>query len=146
MFCRNCGEQYPVETSVVCVKCGTPKGKGKAFCPYCGERLAPNSEICLRCGSSVIMIDDSGQKSRVAAGLFAIFFGTFGVHNFYLGYTTKAIIQLCVSSVSILLMCCTFGITGIITGGIGIWAFVEGILILAGKINVDGNGIPLKDQ
>ena len=27
------------------------------------------------------------QKSKVAAGLFGIFLGSFGVHNFYLGFT-----------------------------------------------------------
>ena len=34
-------------------------------------------------------------KSKMAAGLLGIFLGCFGVHNFYLGYTTKAVIQLC---------------------------------------------------
>ena len=29
-----------------------------------------------------------GNKSKMAAGLLGIFLGTFGVHNFYLGYTT----------------------------------------------------------
>ena len=33
-------------------------------------------------------------KSKKAAGLLAIFLGAYGVHNFYLGYKAKAIIQL----------------------------------------------------
>ena len=36
----------------------------------------------------------TGGKSKVAAGLLAIFLGAFGVHNFYLGYTGKAVAQL----------------------------------------------------
>ena len=34
------------------------------------------------------------QKSKLVAGLLAFFAGTMGIHNFYLGYTTKGIIQL----------------------------------------------------
>jgi len=30
----------------------------------------------------------------VAAGILALFLGTFGIHNFYLGYTGKALFQL----------------------------------------------------
>lgn len=39
-------------------------------------------------------------KSKMAAGLLGIFLGAFGVHNFYLGYTTKAVIQLCLTLLS----------------------------------------------
>lgn len=56
------------------------------------------------------------DKSKLAAGLLGIFLGGFGVHNFYLGYTTKAVIQLVISL-------CTVGIGAI-------WGFIEGILIL----------------
>ncbi len=83
------------------------------------------------------------RKSRTLAGILGIFFGIFGVHNFYLDYTSKAVIQLCVSLVGIILSC--FGIGVFIAGGIAIWGLVEGIMILAGSINVDGKGIPLRD-
>ncbi len=39
-------------------------------------------------------------KSKMAAGLLGIFLGAFGVHNFYLGYTGKAIAQLLISILS----------------------------------------------
>lgn len=74
-------------------------------------------------------------KSKIAAGLLGIFLGSFGVHNFYLGYTGKAIAQLLIT-----LLTCGFG--AFISS---IWGLIEGILILTGSINVDGNGIPLKD-
>ena len=68
-------------------------------------------------------------KSKLVAGLLGIFLGGFGVHNFYLGYTSKAVIQIIVS---------------LITCGIGsLWGFIEGILIIAGSINTDANGMPL---
>ena len=73
------------------------------------------------------------QKSRIAAALLAFLFGIFGVHNFYLGYTGKAIAQLLVT----LLSCCMLFFVS------GIWGVVDGILILTGKIAVDAKGNPL---
>lgn len=71
------------------------------------------------------------MKSKMAAGLLGIFLGAWGVHNFYLGFTKKAIIQIIVTLVT-----CGVG---------GIWGFVEGILILCGKIDADADGNPLQD-
>jgi TM2 domain-containing membrane protein YozV len=75
------------------------------------------------------------QKSKMAAGLLGIFLGSLGVHNFYLGYTGKAVAQLLIS----LLSCGTLAIAS------EIWGLVEGIQILTGSINTDAKGIPLKD-
>lgn len=70
------------------------------------------------------------QKSKLVAGLLGIFLGGFGVHNFYLGFTTRAVIQIVVSLVT-----CGFG---------SLWGFIEGILILCGHYaTVDANGVPL---
>lgn len=85
------------------------------------------------------------RKSKVAAGLLGIFLGSFGVHNFYLGYTTKAIIQVSVTGGCILLSLCTVGLSMFGMVGISIWGLIEGIMILAGSIKTDGKGIPLKD-
>lgn len=82
-------------------------------------------------------------KSKLVAGLLAIFLGTFGVHNFYLGYTGKAVTQLVLSIVGILLCCVVVGV--FIVMGVGIWGLVEGIMILTGKIDTDGKGNPLAD-
>lgn len=73
------------------------------------------------------------QKNRIIAGLFGIVMGGIGLHNFYLGYTGRAIAQLLVS---------------FFTCGLGsIWGFIEGILIIAGayKNNLDANGFYTKD-
>ena len=37
------------------------------------------------------------DKSKMAAGLLAIFLGSLGIHKFYLGYTKEAVIMLLVS-------------------------------------------------
>lgn len=75
------------------------------------------------------------QKSKVAAGLLGIFLGSFGVHNFYLGKTGKALAQLLIT----LLSCGALSVVS------GTWGLIEGILILTGNINTDGRGISLKD-
>ena len=75
------------------------------------------------------------------AGLLGIFLGGWGVHNFYLGYTRNAIIQLCLSLATIV----TCGILFPCAMGASIWALVEAIFVLTGKIAVDGKGNPLKD-
>ncbi len=75
------------------------------------------------------------QKSKIAAGILGILLGGFGVHNFYLGYTGKAVAQLLLTLLS----------AGFLATVSGIWGLVEGIMILTGSINTDANGIPLKD-
>ena len=82
-----------------------------------------------------MVVDPNMQKSKMAAGLLGIFLGSFGVHNFYLGYTGKAVAQLLIT-----VLTCGFG-----SFVSGIWGLVEGIMILSGNINVDGKNIPLKD-
>lgn len=144
-FCRNCGSSYQTDDAVICVKCGCPKGQGNNFCPNCGKSVPQTSTVCLNCGVSLMPDANTNPnaKSKMAAGLLGIFLGSFGVHNFYLGYTTKAVIQLVCTIVGIILSC--LGIGALIVFGISIWGLVEGIMILCGSIKVDGQGNPLKD-
>lgn len=139
MYCKNCGATMN-DNAAVCVQCGCQKGAGNSFCPNCGNATAPGAAVCLNCGVALTgAASQEGAKSKMAAGLLGIFLGSLGIHNFYLGYTTKAIIQLVASLVGGLLTC------GLATIGIWVWGLVEGIMILTGKINVDGKGNPLKD-
>ena len=143
MFCRNCGAQYPSDQAVVCVKCGTPKGMGTAFCPYCGSPTHPAQAVCTNCGCGLTLnaAANPNAKSKMVAGLLGIFLGMWGVHNFYLGYTNKALIQLIAGIVCFILGFFTCGLTDLIW----IWGLVEGIMILTGSISKDGQGNPLKD-
>ena len=78
------------------------------------------------------------RKSKVAAGLLGIFLGCFGAHNFYLGYTGRAVAQLLITLLS-------FGILAPVSV---LWGFVEGIVILCARPGqplwgVDACGVPL---
>ena len=138
-FCKNCGEPYMTDEAVMCVKCGVAKGHGSNYCQNCGKPVAPNAEVCLNCGVRVTnTAAASGSKSKMAAGLLGIFLGCFGVHNFYLGYTAKAVTQLVLTLVGCVLSCIVIGIFLVL--GIWIWGLIEGIMILTGKINTDAQG------
>ena len=81
------------------------------------------------------VIPAGAQKSKLAAGLLAIFLGSLGVHNFYLGFTKRAVIQLLVSLL-------TFGIGAPV---IAVWALIEGIFYLTAHegYTTDAKGVPL---
>ncbi len=70
-------------------------------------------------------------KSKLTAGLLGIFLGGLGIHNFYLGKTGIAVLQLILTIITCYIA--------------SLWGFIEGILILCGNINTDGNGYPLTD-
>jgi len=96
-------------------------GKNMAFCCNCGEDIQ-NAQFCSHCGTKAgaaasvpqstiqvqpVVIQQPVQqpqqqyhrvpKSRVAYILFALFFGSLGVHNFYAGYTGRGIAQLLIT-------------------------------------------------
>lgn len=78
------------------------------------------------------------QRSAYVAALLAFFGGMLGLHNFYLDNKNRAICQLVVSLVGLVL---TFGIA---TFAMEVWAIVEGVQLLRGDINTDGTGALIK--
>ena len=135
MNCRNCGNQID-PMAAVCVHCGVAAGTGNRFCGNCGAPSNPGATICTQCGVAFPVPVPAGlQKSKIAAGILGILLGGLGIHNFYLGYTGKAVAQLLISILSI----------GFLSFVSAIWGLVEGIMILTGSIAVDGKGVPLKD-
>ncbi len=141
--CKNCGEPYATDEAIMCVKCGVARGQGSYYCHNCGKPLAPGAEVCLNCGVAAFGSGALGGKSKIAAGLLGIFLGCFGVHNFYLGYTGKAVTQLVLTILGIALSCIFVGIFMVL--GSSIWGLVEGIMILTGSINKDASGMLLTD-
>lgn len=103
------------------------------FCPNCGAEINDNADVCLSCGKSVKK-ETGEEKSKVVAGLIGLFFGTLGIHNFYLGFTGKGVVQLCLT----LLTC---GIGALITAP---WSLIESIMLFCGSIKVDAKGNPIK--
>ena len=109
--------------SKFCTNCGHELDKDVNNCPNCGAKVGSNSQ------------NVSGRKSKMAAGLLGIFLGALGVHNFYLGYTGKAVGQLLLTVLS----------CGMLSFVSWIWGLVEGIMILSGSITTDAQGEPLGD-
>lgn len=121
------------------------------FCTNCGTKIEAGQEKCLTCGKQLIITEkptkkttsannnntqatgNVSSKSKVCAGLLALFVGSLGVHNFYLGYTSKGVAQLLLTLVGWVLC----GLGPIIAS---VWAFVEAIMILTGSINKDADG------
>lgn len=133
-----------------CRQCGKPIDDGQELCEDCKNTANVNSSANANnnmnngTNPTVNVNVNTGYnssnpntppKSKIAGGLLGIFLGGLGVHNFYLGYTGKAVAQLLIS----LLSC------GFLSWVSAIWGLIEGILILTGSISVDGNGNPLKD-
>lgn len=135
-YCKNCGNEIN-ENAAICVKCGCSKGNGSSYCPNCGQATMEGAAACTHCGVSLHTHPAGEQKSKLVAGLLAIFLGGLGIHNFYLGNTSKAVAQLCIS---------LFGSCLIIGPAVtGVWALIEAIQIFTGKISTDAKGVPLKD-
>jgi len=134
------------------------------FCKNCGKEF--DGKFCSECGTGVSSVQSNRQtavnsnapangKSKVIAGLLAIMIG-FGVYNFYLGYIGKAIAQLVISIIAAIplaiasILIARFGATNgavlllvisvILFLIVGIWSFIEGVMILAGTTKVDGKG------
>jgi len=150
-FCTNCGVSAG-SGSAYCQNCGAEVRTGAVFCSQCGVQFAPADPTYAQPAQETYSAPEyptpesymppqgpyqpqPQAKSKIAAGILGILLGCFGVHNFYLGYTGKAIAQLCLS----LLSC------GVLSFASAIWGLVEGIMILTGSINTDANGIPLQD-
>lgn len=84
-------------------------------------------------------------KNKIVAAVLAFFFGTFGVHNFYLGYTKRGAYQLGLAIAGIVLSIVIIGVFLLLAAAI--WGFVDFIMILIATPDQmyghDANGVPL---
>lgn len=147
MFCKMCGKEIP-DGQELCDECAakatnTVNSETTSEANSGAQNVNQNTTNTNAQNATVINNNQANTnpqaKSKLVAGLLGIFLGTFGVHNFYLGFTTKAVVQLLVSLVGGIITC------GIATVAVEIWGLVEGIMILCGNIQTDANGVPLKD-
>ena len=128
-----------------CSGCGASCQDDFVTCPYCGNNLnsdqVNNQNYQNNQGYQNYQQQNFNNqqqpygsvelKSKMVAGILGLLLGGWGIHNFYLGYTNKAILQIVLSLV-------TCGVSSW-------WGFIEGIMILCGKIDRDAQGRPLKD-
>ena len=89
--------------------------RNAVHCRDCGNLISPTAPTCPKCGGRQFLASASGgNRTRVAAALFAFFLGGLGIHKFYLGRTGEGVIYL--------IFCWTF-IPAIV-------ALIEGIIYL----------------
>lgn len=170
MICKNCGKEIDNNFSF-CGHCGSrvvnmqddngivaeqvieenQEGNNTlAQKTFDNERMSNSNDS----NQSLIKQNSSGNnissKSRLVAMLLALFIGSFGAHNFYLGKQSLAISQLIIFLISMIFM---FGYmsTGLIiymaiytiaTLVVGIWVLVDFIFIIVGNAK-DKDGKPV---
>jgi TM2 domain-containing membrane protein YozV len=117
------GEQQQ-QPMIYCSACGNQVIASAFVCPKCGTKIAKPGG-----GGSGIGLGEGESKPRMVYVLLALFLGGFGIHNFYAGRTNKAVVQLILGVVGLLLI-----VPLIISA---IWAIVEAI-----TVKEDGLGRP----
>ncbi len=145
MYCRNCGKEI-ADNAAVCVNCGVSVGKGEKYCPNCASETSPDAAVCVKCGVALKKTSDGkvstgvvGDKSKIAAGLFAIFLGHLGIHKFYLGEKKEGLIKIIATVVSVLaIFVCFVGVFMLIA--VWIWNLYDAYCIFSGKTtDAEGN-------
>lgn len=91
-------------------KAGGNPDATEQYCSSCGAIIKREAEICPHCGVKVKKVRRLVRKSKIAAGLLAIFLGGLGAHKFYLDHPGLGFLYLC--------FCWTFipGLVGLVEG------------------------------
>lgn len=87
------------------------------YCKNCGAEIDDTAAACPKGGSLIGTKDGltvSGKK-RLVAFFLCFFLGGLGVHRFYVGKIGTGVAML------------------LTVGGVGIWSFIDWIMIIAGK-------------
>lgn len=96
--------------------------QGMIYCQACGTQIHSSATACPKCGApqrgGAI---DSSEKLLLPAVLLCFFLGMFGAHRFYVGKIGTGVLQL------------------FTLGGLGIWAFIDFIVLVVGSFT-DADG------
>lgn len=148
VFCASCGTPVGKENAR-CKACGSILPEGATNCLNCNEKVGGftppaiftppsntdgnfNSNSTFN-GTQNFNQQSSGEvgdKSKIAAGLLAILLGSLGIYSFYLGNTSKGILQLALSVLS----------CGLFSPIVSIWGIIDGIIILTDNDYRDAQG------
>ncbi len=91
-------------------------GANEQYCSGCGATISNRAVACPKCGAPTgFRPAGVSPKSRLAAFLLCFFFGCLGIHRFYVGKIGTGVLEL------------------LTLGGLGIWWFVDTILIIVGE-------------
>jgi hypothetical protein len=93
------------------------------LCQICDRQLHRTARACPGCGAVQPRRSGAGTDAVLIlpTGLLCFFFGWLGAHRFYVGKVGTGLLQL------------------VTIGGLGLWAFIDLILILTGVFK-DGDG------
>ncbi len=93
MYCKACGEEL-APNQAICLKCGVRAGDGNRYCANCGSRMNPEQAACLTCGVAVKKRGDLNGQDKTSLAIICFFLGGLGVHNFMMGETKKGILKI----------------------------------------------------
>jgi TM2 domain-containing membrane protein YozV len=99
MFCENCGTKVP-DTAI--------------YCPVCGAKIGAEGSYNGNIFKDYASVPTTSTKSKSTAILLGVFVGFLGAHNFYLGNTKKAMMQLGCSIIGLPGISFVWGISDII--------------------------------
>lgn len=99
-YCTKCGAQND-DLSQYCSNCQAPLGAAPGYQPM--QSVNPGAVTDWKA---------MGADKKVVAGILGILLGGFGVHKFFLGYTTEGIIQIVITFVT----CGAGSIIGLVEG------------------------------
>lgn len=118
-------------------------------CNQCGAEIPQNYIVCPYCKGQC-----KSTKTRQTAVIFAFCLGFLGVHNFYLGFFGKGILEACMFALSLVFVIvgCITGTTFLIAFGVVLiiccfaYACAEGILLYKKKWSRDNFGKKLLEK
>lgn len=129
MFCKNCGKNMEGQIGNLCKDCKDLMDALNNAKDITKEEINNQKEENYNGINDYYNLKEE-SKSKILAFILALFFGPFGIHNFYLGYNGKAMTQLLLTILS----------CGLLSFFTGLWSFIEGILILSGGLDKDASG------
>lgn len=102
------------------------------FCKNCGKEVDDKAVICVHCGCATGNIGVS--KEWLITFILCLLLGALGIHRFYTGYKTSAIVML------------VLAITGVFSIVSFVWAIIDLINIIMDKFETADGRVIIRTQ